>query len=100
MTYLGGPTVAGGKIKEAGLVHWGPIANIGATNSYGFTALPAGSTINGVFVNLRQYTNIWTTTKGMLASDARYFGATYSSSANISGESTKTVGQTIRCVKN
>jgi len=38
---LGGEDVAGGKLKEDGLLHWGQ-SNIGATNETGFTALPGG----------------------------------------------------------
>jgi uncharacterized protein (TIGR02145 family) len=95
---LGGSTVAGGKMKETGMVHWGPYANTGASNSVGFTALPSGSSANGNFVNLRQYMNLWTTTKGTLVTAAWYFGATYAYPNNTTGETDKFAGQSIRCL--
>ena len=62
-TYLGGDSVAGGKMKEIGLSHW--IApNTAATNESGFTALPAGFRVNsGDFANIGGVTRWWTSTE-------------------------------------
>lgn len=41
ITYLGGDSVAGGKLKETGTAHWEE-SNTCATNETGFTGLPGG----------------------------------------------------------
>jgi len=61
-TYLGGESVAGGKMKETGTTHWNS-PNTGATNSSGFTALPGGNRFGiGVFLQLGNESNFWSST--------------------------------------
>jgi uncharacterized protein (TIGR02145 family) len=56
---LGGESVAGGQMKEAGTAHWNS-PNTGATNSSGFTALGSGlRSYSGGFNNLLNYGYFW-----------------------------------------
>ena len=57
-TYLGGESVAGGKMKATGTSLWNT-PNTGATNSSGFTGLPGGYRTNdGTFFNIG-YVGYW-----------------------------------------
>jgi uncharacterized protein (TIGR02145 family) len=56
--YLGGQSVAGGAMKEAGFTHWIE-PNAGATNSSGFTGLPAGVR-QSKFSNMKDGVDFWT----------------------------------------
>lgn len=61
--YLGGESVAGGKLKELGTAHWSE-GNI-ADNSSGFTALPGGNRgANAKFFNMGKNAYYWSQTVG------------------------------------
>ena len=61
ISYAGGDTVAGGKLKEAGITHWNS-PNTGATNEFCFTALPGGGRNNNglVFFGITEGALFWT----------------------------------------
>jgi uncharacterized protein (TIGR02145 family) len=98
--YLGGQGEAGGKMKEAGLVHW-QAPNTGATNASGFTALPGGYRLNtdGSFTGLGQYGIFWSSSASDAASSwDRYMF--YTNDDATRGSAPKGNGFSVRCLKN
>lgn len=62
-TFLGGDSVAGGKMKETGVCHW-TNPNIDATNTSLFTALPGGFRNSfGNYNNITNYGDWWSSTE-------------------------------------
>jgi uncharacterized protein (TIGR02145 family) len=97
--YLGGLSIAGGKMKEAGTSHW-ISPNIGATNESGFTGLPAGyrDKTSG-FLNIGTYALWWASTginstdswgRGLYNLDATVYRYNYYNNHGFS----------VRCIKN
>jgi uncharacterized protein (TIGR02145 family) len=61
-TYVGGESVAGGKLKETGTVHW-QSPNTGASNEYGFSAVPGGDRVSsGLYFEIGQRGLFWSST--------------------------------------
>lgn len=97
-TFLGGDSVAGGKLKEAGLAHWSN-PNTGADNSSSFTALPGGSrTDAGSFTSIGN-NGYWWGTSGGVNNSAWYRIIHYATSYINGGNANKQFGFSVRCVK-
>jgi uncharacterized protein (TIGR02145 family) len=97
-TYLGGETLAGGKLKEIGTAHWG-LQNIGATNESGFTALPGGyRNPLGGYNYLGGTGNWWSSTENSMENSwCRIMGSGFSYVSRSSVD--KRYGISARCVK-
>lgn len=96
-TYLGGASVAGGKLKEAGTAHW--TTPNPADNSSGFTALPGGYRIsNGSYSNMGIYGHWWSSSQ--YNTNAWTRGMSNSTSIVSRGDYSKLSGYSVRCLKN
>ena len=97
-TYLGGESVAGGKLKETGTTHW-TTPNTGATNETGFTALPGGHRGDDGTYDYVGYSGYWwSSTEGATTyARSRYVG--YNISNVLSYNDFKQSGFSVRCVK-
>jgi uncharacterized protein (TIGR02145 family) len=98
-TFLG-EFVAGGKMKETGFSHW-LAPNTGATNSSGFTALPAGVFYwPGLFTDLQGGTVFWTSTALSSPGSAYRRALGYNSEVFYRNDAGGTMGYSVRCINN
>jgi uncharacterized protein (TIGR02145 family) len=101
ITYLGGESIAGGKMKEIGTTHWSSPDGV-ADNSSGFTGLPSGDRsyfYDGRFGSAHQYGTFWSST-AYLASSAYYRYLDYYGVDCYRGYQGKEVGYSLRLIKN
>jgi uncharacterized protein (TIGR02145 family) len=100
VAYLGGESVAGGELKEAGITHW-VSPNTDATNGSGFTALPGGyRLILGSFRNMGNNTLFWSSTEDNSNNSFAWYRSLFNTSARINHLSdSKQIGMSVRCVR-
>lgn len=100
INYLGGDSIAGGKLKEAGLDHWN-YPNYNATNETGFTALPGGSRgMNGIFCNINSNGFWWSySTFNLVQNSAWGTGMISHTGSSFHGVYDFQYGYSIRCIK-
>lgn len=95
-SYLGGTSVAGGKMKEAGLLHWSD-PNSGATNSSGFTGLPGGKRYWGGFVYMNGNGYWWSSSQFVGMGIYRYINYSYTDLNRTWDDSLN--GFSVRCIR-
>jgi uncharacterized protein (TIGR02145 family) len=98
-TYLGGESVAGGKMKTIGTAYW-ESPNTGAINLSGFSALPGGyrNNFGGSFRDIRRDASFWS------ATEFDNFNAWIRSLINDDGnvyryDDIKSLGASVRCLR-
>jgi uncharacterized protein (TIGR02145 family) len=109
--YVGGEYYAGGRLKEQGTGHW-TNPNYGASDFYGFTALPGGfrTGLNTGSFRAMGYlgrwwvntdsANPWWDSGGSVSRWARCRTIFFDSAEIILGMGLKTNGYSVRCIKN
>jgi len=96
--YLGGESVAGGKLKETGTIHWAS-PNTGATNETGFTALPGGYRDHFGYFDYIGQSGYWWSATETDTYNAWLRGMLYGSSSVSRLNTHKEFGISVRCIK-
>jgi uncharacterized protein (TIGR02145 family) len=107
VTYLGGETIAGGKLKETGTTHWNS-PNSGADNSSGFSAVGAGNNQDmfgltdpwGSQWNLKVLSYFWSDTDCDNDCARVFILHDNSAGTQLSGSYSKKYYCSVRCLKN
>lgn len=93
VAFIGGDTVAGGKLKEIGISHW-TTPNTGATDEYGFKGLPSGnrSYLTASFGSMNNSFFAWD-------SDNKFFALAYNQINSSLSLGNAGYGFAVRCMR-
>lgn len=98
INYLGGESVAGGRLKEPGTSYW-VSPNTGATNESGFTALPGGLRYHdGIFHDFG-FSGYWWSSTSYSEERAFFRYMDYEYSNVFRFDNVKKIGFSVRCVR-
>jgi len=98
-TFLGGPGIAGGPMKEFGMSHWNT-PNSGGTNCSGFTALAGGYSDGQAGFNDLLNTAIFWTSNMNTDTTAWSRSLFYTGTAVVPNADLKNLGFSVRCIYN
>lgn len=100
LTFLGGYSVAGGKLKETSTIHW-KSPNGGATNETGFTALPGGyRDVNGTFNSIGNLGYWWSFLEYTYSTSSVWIMYLNNENSDVySDYYSKNYGYSVRCIK-
>ena len=98
--YLGGDSIASGKMKSVGTQYW-QNPNYGATNESGFTAEPGGSRSfnDGIFEFYGAFGSFWSSTEDSTSSRGVGYSLDYNDTSVYRGTRPKPSGSSIRCIR-
>ena len=101
INFLGGVSIAGGKLKEVGSLNWAS-PNTGATNESGFTALPGGMRDSGgsfgTYGSYFKTCNFWSTTETFI-NMSNIIQVTFDYTNAFITTTSKGNGCSVRCIK-
>jgi len=97
-SFLGGESVAGGKMKSTGALYW-QVPNTGASNESGFSGLPGGFRYhNGTFNNVGM-AGLWWSSSAYGTYDAWFYGLGYNVNDVTRSSSLKEFAMSVRCIR-
>lgn len=97
--YLGGKSIAGGKLKEPGIEHWAGENPVISGSITGFQGLPGGERFDdGTFYNLGSFGTWWSFTSGVPNTAFCYSLSFGNTEVFFEGRSVN-LGLSVRCIK-